>query len=826
MARKRSSLSRADSSAVSTASSSSVGSCINVASTRKTRSDSVDSAASPISTPPTSLPEESISDVASTKQALAAEPAAQHGDTTPARRSARRKSAPITKESTALSSVRRAASATTLKGKTDRCFSGATLVDNDASEPVTGTSQRKLLDDGVKALDLDWDMDSIPVGAASSASPAKKQRRNSTHVDRLVRGATAMVDKVKSGLGKRKRETDDSTATIGRRQSRRLVTVEQDKLDRVQKAAKDAGEDAAERPSKMARLASTLHLPSLSSSMSLSKTKPRQRPVKKYQSHGLYAGQSADSEKQKPSTKSASNSTSTLQTAVLPAPMFNYPPKEPQSFKLPFDVFAPAYRERGEEKPKDWGKVNKNRFAADAKDHWRSTKLTPSLCMCPVPEPGELGCVEGVCLNRSMHYECDDNLCGLGDQCGNRDFAKLAARMERASRSDKKSFRHLYNAGVEVIKTNGRGFGVRAVRSFQPGEIITEYIGEIITPREAGRRIREDYAGKPDYYQMEFDQGMILDATKGSIARFVNHCCEPNCNMEKRFVAGQPRMALFAGQDGILTGEELTYDYNFDAYNAKNVQICLCGAANCRGVLGPRPKDGKKPSSQAEKDNYSAGLKRKAAEDSESAAEQLRALLSKKRKVKQFSKGWVYVDEDMEAARQEEAALDREIARLQRQVDLAPAKELTKASISTAKDKKGTKKVIAKFEEKVKTKMTSQKSKKDDIPKEVKRTSMLGRLSGSLRRTNEEVRLSAKEKRKSSASLRQSTLSFHRVDSTGSGDQKGLLDRPATSASLRRSMSNAKNSLMSRRGSTKVKPVSDEGAKRNSTLRVVEGDDE
>lgn len=63
---------------------------------------------------------------------------------------------------------------------------------------------------------------------------------------------------------------------------------------------------------------------------------------------------------------------------------------------------------------------------------------------------------------------------------------------------------------------------------------------------------------------MEFDQGMILDATRGSIARFVNHSCEPNCRMIKRFVGGHPRMALFAGDRGIFTGEELTYDYNFE----------------------------------------------------------------------------------------------------------------------------------------------------------------------------------------------------------------------------------------------------------------------
>lgn len=87
---------------------------------------------------------------------------------------------------------------------------------------------------------------------------------------------------------------------------------------------------------------------------------------------------------------------------------------------------------------------------------------------------------------------------------------------------------------------------------------------------------------------MAFDQNMIIDATTGSIARFVNHSCNPNCRMEKWIVHGQPRMALFAGDRPIMTGEELTYDYNFDPFSAKNVQKCLCGSANCRGVLGPK----------------------------------------------------------------------------------------------------------------------------------------------------------------------------------------------------------------------------------------------
>ena len=93
------------------------------------------------------------------------------------------------------------------------------------------------------------------------------------------------------------------------------------------------------------------------------------------------------------------------------------------------------------------------------------------------------------------------------------------------------------------------------------------------------------------YYLMDFDQSMVLDATRGSIARFINHSCAPNCRMIKWTVSGKPRMALFAGDDGIMTGEELTYDYNFDPFSAKNVQECRCGAEGCRGVLGPKPKE-------------------------------------------------------------------------------------------------------------------------------------------------------------------------------------------------------------------------------------------
>ena len=123
---------------------------------------------------------------------------------------------------------------------------------------------------------------------------------------------------------------------------------------------------------------------------------------------------------------------------------------------------------------------------------------------------------------------------------------------------------------------------------------------------------------------MDFDQSMILDATRGSIARFVNHSCAPNCRMIKWTVAGKPRMALFAGDNGIMTGEELTYDYNFNPYSVKNVQECRCGAEGCRGVLGPKPKEIR----EAFKPTTTGG-KRKIQQAVEDAVE----MVSKKRKI-------------------------------------------------------------------------------------------------------------------------------------------------------------------------------------------------
>lgn len=84
-----------------------------------------------------------------------------------------------------------------------------------------------------------------------------------------------------------------------------------------------------------------------------------------------------------------------------------------------------------------------------------------------------------------MLYECDTTNCNAGAAyCQNRAFARLQERVKAGGK---------YRVGVEVIKTSDRGYGIRSNRCFQPGQIIMEYTGEIITEEECDRRMNEKY---------------------------------------------------------------------------------------------------------------------------------------------------------------------------------------------------------------------------------------------------------------------------------------------------------------------------------------------
>ncbi|KAH3685260.1 hypothetical protein WICPIJ_003734 [Wickerhamomyces pijperi] len=198
-------------------------------------------------------------------------------------------------------------------------------------------------------------------------------------------------------------------------------------------------------------------------------------------------------------------------------------------------------------------------------------------CQChpqysdPELEQGNSACSDDECINRGTKIECyheegHRNYCGLN--CQNQRFA-----LQQYSK-------------ISIIKTERKGFGVRVDEELEADTFIYEYIGEVIDEKTFKKRMVEyDAEGLKHFYFMMLQRGEFIDATKkGSLGRFVNHSCDPNCYVEKWVVGEKLKMGIFSKRK-ILAGEELSFNYNVDRYGA-NSQPCYCGAKNCLGVIG------------------------------------------------------------------------------------------------------------------------------------------------------------------------------------------------------------------------------------------------
>ncbi|KAF1482190.1 Histone-lysine N-methyltransferase, H3 lysine-36 and H4 lysine-20 specific, partial [Megadyptes antipodes antipodes] len=201
-------------------------------------------------------------------------------------------------------------------------------------------------------------------------------------------------------------------------------------------------------------------------------------------------------------------------------------------------------------------------------------------CNCKPTDENPCG-LDSECINRMLLYECHPMVCPAGERCQNQCFSKRQY------------------PEVQIFRTLARGWGLQAKTDIRKGEFVNEYVGELIDEEECRARIR--YAQEHDitnFYMLTLDKDRIIDAgPKGNYARFMNHCCQPNCETQKWCVNGDTRVGLFAIVN-IKAGTELTFNYNLECLgNGKTV--CKCGAPNCSGFLGVRPKS--QPSLNEEK---------------------------------------------------------------------------------------------------------------------------------------------------------------------------------------------------------------------------------
>lgn len=254
---------------------------------------------------------------------------------------------------------------------------------------------------------------------------------------------------------------------------------------------------------------------------------------------------------------------------LFPAPIHvgKYLRQKRIDFQLPYDILWQWKHNQLYKKPDVplYKKIRSNVYV-DVKP---LSGYEATTCNCKKPDDDtRKGCGDD-CLNRMIFAECSPNTCPCGEQCCNQ-------RIQR----------HEWVQCLERFRAEEKGWGIRTKEPLKAGQFIIEYLGEVVSEQEFRNRMIEQYHNHSDHYCLNLDSGMVIDSYRmGNEARFINHSCDPNCEMQKWSVNGVYRIGLYALKD-VPAGTELTYDYNFHSFNVEKQQLCKCGFEKCRGIIG------------------------------------------------------------------------------------------------------------------------------------------------------------------------------------------------------------------------------------------------
>jgi uncharacterized protein len=161
------------------------------------------------------------------------------------------------------------------------------------------------------------------------------------------------------------------------------------------------------------------------------------------------------------------------------------------------------------------------------------------------------------------------------------------------------------NKWIVVRHSKVHGYGCFARRFIPKGTRLIEYVGERISHKEADQRYEGADVNDNHTFLFIADRKTVIDATRGgNESRFINHCCDGNCESEIE----KSRVFVDAIKD-IKKGAELGYDYQIgrdknDPPNVDEIYACRCGSPKCRGTMlwpAKRPKPRKKAKKKAAK---------------------------------------------------------------------------------------------------------------------------------------------------------------------------------------------------------------------------------
>lgn len=122
------------------------------------------------------------------------------------------------------------------------------------------------------------------------------------------------------------------------------------------------------------------------------------------------------------------------------------------------------------------------------------------------------------------------------------------------------------------VKRSRAGLGLFTYSPVKKGECVIEYKGKTLTKQE-------DEASNSLYLFLVSKTKTIDGAARSNTARYVNHSCRPNCEIE---TWGQ-RVWVMAKRS-IKEGEELSYDYDTDYFD-EYIKPKGCKCTKCTPLL-------------------------------------------------------------------------------------------------------------------------------------------------------------------------------------------------------------------------------------------------
>ena len=121
-----------------------------------------------------------------------------------------------------------------------------------------------------------------------------------------------------------------------------------------------------------------------------------------------------------------------------------------------------------------------------------------------------------------------------------------------------KKMKNEWRTNVYLARSKIQGLGLYAARDIEKNTMIIEYIGELIRAELAEVREKRYEALNRGVYMFSLGENLVVDATQtGGLARYINHCCDPNCYTEIIEVEKERKIVIISNRK-IMRGEEVS----------------------------------------------------------------------------------------------------------------------------------------------------------------------------------------------------------------------------------------------------------------------------